>query len=272
MDVAGSDPQDASYTRIPYLGKSNWVRLKPGQEQAAAFLETRRMAALQGASMGFTKMEGVTVSARERKAWVAISAIQTPMRNKSGGIAVEGPQAGAVYQLDLQGRQRDTSGQLIASDWVPVNMAAVPELLGADLATPDALGNLADPQRVASPDNLKYSEAMRTLFIGEDSGMHVNNFVWAFNIDSRQLSRVLSCPVGAEATGLHAVDELNGYTYIVSHFQHVGDWELKRDAQGVISGGLHARVMTTLDPLVRANYRDRNAASVGYLSFVPQPV
>lgn len=269
MDVARSDPQDASYTRIPYLGKSNWVRLKPGQEQAAAFLETRRMAALQGASMGFTKMEGVTVSARERKAWVAISAIQTSMRNKSGGIAVEGPQAGAVYQLDLQGRQRDTSGQLIASDWVPVNMAAVPELLGADLAAPDALGNLADPQRVASPDNIKYSEAMRTLFIGEDSGMHVNNFVWAFNIDTRQLSRVLSCPVGAEATGLHAVDEMNGFTYIVSHFQHAGDWELKRDAEGNISGGLHARVMPVLDPLVRANYRERHAASVGYLTFVP---
>lgn len=270
MEVATSDPKDSSYTRIPYLGKTNWVRLKPGQEQAAAFLETRRYAALKGASMGFTKMEGVTVSERERKAWLAMSYIQGPMRDNSGGVAVQGPNAGAVYQLDLQKGQKDESGQAIASDWVPVQMAAVPELIGADLAKPDALGNLADPERIANPDNLKYSEAMRTLFIGEDSGMHVNNFVWAFNLDTRKLARVLSCPAGAEATGLHAVDELNGYTYIVSHFQHAGDWELKRDDSGHVVGGLHSGVFNVLDPMVKANYRDSRGASVGYLAFVPK--
>jgi hypothetical protein len=93
--------------------------------------------------------------------------------------------------------------------------------------------------------------------------------VWAFNIDTRKLSRVLSCPAGAEATGLHAVDELNGYTYIVSHFQHAGDWELKRDDGGRIVGGLHSGVFDVLDPLVKARYRDRRGASVGYLGLVP---
>lgn len=34
----------------------------------------------------------------------------------------------------------------------------------------DALGKKADPERVANPDNLKFSEKLRMLFIGKDSG------------------------------------------------------------------------------------------------------
>ncbi|MEP6877066.1 MAG: alkaline phosphatase, partial [Burkholderiales bacterium] len=110
--------------------------------------------------------------------------------------------------------------------------------------------------KVANPDNLKFSEKLRTLFIGEDSGFHVNNFLWAYNVDTKALSRIMSIPAGGESTGLHAVDEINGWTYIMSNFQHAGDW----------SSTLHAKVQATLDPLVRANYKDRFAASVGYLT------
>ena len=77
--------------------------------------------------------------------------------------------------------------------------------------------------KVASPDNLSYSEAMRTLFIGEDSGKHTNNFVWAYNVDTKELERILSVPAGAEATGLFAADDRNGFSYIFSNFQHPGD-------------------------------------------------
>ena len=96
---------------------------------------------------------------------------------------------------------------------------------------------------------------MRTLFIGEDSSSHVNNFLWAYNVDTKKLSRVMSIPAGGESTGLHAVDEINGWTYIMSNFQHAGDW-----------GGIHANVKTTLDPLIRANYKDKFGAAVGYLT------
>ncbi|PMY02297.1 hypothetical protein, partial [Pseudomonas sp. GW460-13] len=57
MDVKTADPADVSYTRILYNGKPNWVKLMPGMEKAAAFLETHRYAALVGGSLGFTKME-----------------------------------------------------------------------------------------------------------------------------------------------------------------------------------------------------------------------
>jgi secreted PhoX family phosphatase len=162
--------------------------------------------------------------------------------------------------MNLRGGQADRSGAPIPSEWVPVDMAAPPALVGEDLRTPDALGNLAHADRIANPDNIKFSEKLRTLFIGEDSGMHVNNFLWAYNVDTGSLSRILSCPAGAESTGLHAADEVNGWTYIMSNFQHPGDWE----------SPLHDKVKAVLDPMVRANYKDRFGAAVGYITGLPK--
>jgi secreted PhoX family phosphatase len=261
MDVRSTDPQDASFTRIPYAGKTNWVRLKPGMEKAAAFLETHRYAALAGGSMGFTKWEGTTLNAKDKKAYIAMSRIEAAMTNGSGDVKVQGPYSGAVYEQNLRGGQRDSTGQAIASDWVPVDMAAVPELISEDfgggkLKQQDALGNFANPNKVSCPDNLKFSEKLRTLFIGEDSNTHVNNFLWAYNVDTKELTRILSTPAGAESTGLHAVDELNGFTYIMSNFQHPGDWDKR----------LHNKVRAAVEPFVEKLYAQRFGAGVGYLS------
>ncbi|MGC9185449.1 MAG: alkaline phosphatase, partial [Thiomonas sp.] len=260
-DVKTTDPQDPSYTKIRFSGKDNWVRLKPGMEKAAAFLETHRYAALVGGTLAFTKWEGTTVNAKDKVAYVAMSYIQSSMVDGTvPGFKVEGPKAGATYALNLKGAQTDNSGAAINSDWVPVDMAAPAALIGEDLKTADALGNLANADKVANPDNLKFSEKLRTLFIGEDSGMHVNNFLWAYNVDTKQLTRLMSVPAGAESTGLQGVDDVNGWTYIMSNFQHPADWETP----------LHDKVKPTLDALVRANYKDRFGASVGYLTGLPQ--
>jgi len=260
MDVRTTDPQDASFMRIPYAGKTNWIRVKPGMEKAAAFLETHRYAALAGGSLGFTKWEGTTLNARDKKAYIAMSRIETSMLDGSGDVKVQGPYSGAVYEQNLRGAQKDSVGSAIASEWVPVDMAAVPELISEDLGggkrkQQDALGNYANPDKIATPDNLKFSEKLRTLFIGEDSNTHVNNFLWAFNVDTKELTRILSCPVGAESTGLHAVDELNGFTYIMSNFQHAGEWD----------DSLHNKVRPVVEPLLDKLYDKRAGAMVGYL-------
>ncbi|MEP7295481.1 MAG: alkaline phosphatase PhoX [Burkholderiales bacterium] len=260
MSVSKTDPLDASYTKIFVDGAANWVKLMPGMEKAAAFLETHRYANLVGASMGFTKLEGTTVNIKDKVAYSALQNIQGSMVRgaaswrDSTGITVEKTiNAGGVFAHNLAGAQKDLAGAAINSEWVPVLTKAF--LIGEDIAA-DALGNLANPDKVANPDNLKFSEKLRTLFIGEDSGFHVNNFLWAYNVDTKVLSRLMSIPAGGESTGLHAVDEINGWTYIMSNFQHPGDW----------SNTLHAKVQATLDPLVRANYNDRFSASVGYLT------
>jgi secreted PhoX family phosphatase len=259
MDVRSADPGDTAFRKVVSNGKTEWIRLNAGMEKAAAFLETHRYGAYVGASMGFTKMEGTTVNVRDKVAYSALQNVQGSMvagnaANVVGnGISVaKALVAGAVMALNLKGGQKDDKGGSIDSDWMPVDTRAL--LVGEDIAA-DALGNTANPDRIANPDNLKFSEAMRTLFIGEDSSQHVNNFLWAYNIDTKQLSRVMSIPAGGESTGLHAVDEINGWTYIMSNFQHAGDW-----------GSIHAKVKDTLDPMIRANYKDKAGAAVGYLT------
>jgi hypothetical protein len=259
MDVKTTDPADATYTKVTANGRVEWIKLKAGMEKAAAFLETHRYAALVGASMGFTKMEGTTVNIKDK---IAYSALQNCQASMVAGNALNVPGngvsipkalvAGAVMMLNLKGGQKDTAGNAINSEWMPADTKAL--LVGEDIAA-DALGNTANPDKVANPDNLKFSEKMRTLFIGEDSSQHVNNFLWAYNVDTKQLSRLLSVPAGGESTGLHAVDDVNGWTYIMSNFQHPGDW-----------GGIHANVKGTLDPLIKANYKDKFGAAVGYLT------
>jgi len=261
MDVATTDPLDASFTKIWLGGKVQWVRVKAGMDKAAAFLETHRYAALKGGSMAFTKMEGTTVNAKDKIAYSALQNMQSSMVrgnvawNEAANITIDKAlNAGGVLAHTLSTGQKDTAGSAITSDWVPSLTKAL--LIGEDLATADALGNLANPDKIGAPDNLKFSEKLRTLFIGEDSSYHVNNFVWAYNVDTKVLSRLMSMPSGAEATGLGVVDDLNGWTYITSNFQHPGDWGVP----------LHNVVKATLDPLVRANYKDRFGAQVGYLT------
>jgi len=261
MDVSNTDPADATFTKIWFSGKVQWVRVKPGMDKAAAFLETHRYAALKGGSMAFTKMEGTTVNIKDKVAYSALQNMQSSMvkgnaaYNADYNIGIDKAlNAGGVLAHTLSTGQKDTAGAAITSDWVPSLTKTL--LIGEDLATADALGNLANPDKIGAPDNLKFSEKLRTLFIGEDSSYHVNNFVWAYHVDTKALTRLVSMPSGAEATGLGVVDDLNGWTYITSNFQHAGDWGTP----------LHNVVKATLDPLVRANYKDRFGAQVGYLT------
>jgi hypothetical protein len=156
-----------------------------------------------------------------------MSYIQGSMKAGDGGpaddIRLKDNNAGATYTFELAGRQTDSLGQPIASDFVPVRAYVEPALLGRPIKA-DALGNTADPEFVANADNVFYSEKMRTLFIGEDSGAHQNNFVWAYDVATKKLTRILSLAAGAEATGLQVVENLNGHAYIMSNNQHQGDW------------------------------------------------
>ena len=256
MESLITNPNDASYTEIILAKKKLWVKLKPGMEKAAAFLETHRYAALKGGSMAFTKMEGTTINIKDKVAYSALANIQDSMiKDNASWVAAHNVSftkkitAGGVLAHDLAAAQSTTDGQPINSEWIPYQSKML--LIGEDI-TVDDLGNTANPDKIASPDNLKFSETLRTLFIGEDSGNHPNNFLWAYNVDTKANPvRLLSTPAGAESTGLHAVDSVNGWTYIMSNFQHAGDMQsLSQD----------------LKTATLANYSNGYSASVGYLT------
>ncbi len=259
MDVRMSAPAEPDFTKIFVNGKANWVKLKPGMEKAAAFLETHRYAYLKGGSMGFSKMEGTTVNIKDKIAYSALQNMQDSMvlNNTAKGWNADSRiglnaalKAGGILAHTLAGGQQDTGFEPIASEWVPASSRMM--LVGEDIAA-DALGNTANPNKVANPDNLKFSEKLRTLFIGEDSGQHTNNFLWAYNVDTKQLSRLMSIPAGGESTGLHAVDEIHGWTYIMSNFQHAGD-------------SSYVKSRPELNAAVNANYGNKFKAAVGYLT------
>lgn len=220
-----SDTAQAGFTLIKQYGKTEYLKLKPGKEKEAAFLESRRYAAYVGATSEFNKMEGITLNEKDEKVYVAIAdqsgGMEKNETDPTDHIQLPKIKSGATYQLDLKNGQKDSDGTVIDSPYVASFMSGL--VVGEDLKESDAYGNTANVDKVASPDNLSYSEAMRTLFIGEDSGKHTNNFVWAYHVDTKELDRVLSVPAGAEATGLFAADDRNGFSYIFSNFQHPGD-------------------------------------------------
>lgn len=127
MSVSKTEPLDAGFTKIFVDGAADRVKLKPGMEQTAAFLETHRYANLVGASMGFTKLEGTTVNIKHKVAYSALQNIQGSMVRgnaawrESSGITVDKTiDAGGIFAHHLAGAQKDMAGAAIDSEWVPV--------------------------------------------------------------------------------------------------------------------------------------------------------
>ena len=254
--VSNTDPGDASYTKVTTYNGTEWLKLKPGMEKAAAFLETRRYAALLGATTEFSKMEYIAFNAKDRKFYVVISRVERGMADTSGDIQVARNDGGVVYELATGTGQRDTAGNAIASEYVGTTLRGIPELNGGwQGGIKDAEGNQCVQDRICGPDNLRYADSIRTLFIGEDTGRRNNNYVWAYNVDTKKLSRILSVPMAAEATGLTIVPNANGFAYVMSNFQHPGD------NLSAYTGADKAQVAALID----GKWDGRRKSAIGYI-------
>lgn len=248
----------STYKLINFGSSQQLIKIKAGSELGAAFLESERYASYLGATMEFTKLEGVALNIKDKKAYLAMSAIKSTMTHNStfqpaanNVLQLTAINAGGTYEVVLG------TDATIGSDWVPKSMAVPTKLLGKDQAA-DTYGNTADIDTIANVDNLWFSEASRTLFLGEDSGMHINNYIWAYNVDTNTLSRIFSAPAGAECTGLQAVDNLNGFSYVMSNFQHPGDWES-------IHNTLLNAAGSTLNAEINANWGNKDKSALGYI-------
>ncbi|MFN4149256.1 MAG: hypothetical protein ACK4E4_06885, partial [Rhodocyclaceae bacterium] len=198
---------------------------------------------------------------RDNVAYLAITDIANGMETGKGTgtagdhIRLAKLRAGATYAMAMGKKQKDTDGNPIKSDYVGVRLWVPEGLLGEDIPK-DAAGNTAHEDKIANPDNLYFDEKMRTLFIGEDSStLHINNYLWAYNVDTKKLSRILSLPAGAESTGLK-VYRLHGHTYIMGNAQHIGDF----------SKNIDPTLKSQIEPLV-----NKFEAPIGYLKGVPKP-
>lgn len=187
-------------------------------EKAASRLETRRYAALKGATTELNKEEGITFNPEGRKLYIAMSDVTGGMKANSSGakstteaftsddIRLVENRCGVVYELEV-----DASYQATSMRGLVTGKAAV---------TGDK-ANTCDLAGIANPDNLTYLPGYNTLLIGEDTGTgHQNDLIWAYNLTSKSLTRIFSTPYGAETTSPYFYPNINGWGYVMGVVQH----------------------------------------------------
>ncbi|HHH19360.1 MAG TPA: DUF839 domain-containing protein [Campylobacterales bacterium] len=200
-------------------GSGYFECLNVKNEKAAAFLETNRYAAYKGATTEFRKEEGITYDEANKKLYVAMSAIERGMEDnaKSGeantkydiggnnDVNLDYNYCGAVYALDVD------------ADMKATNMTAV---VVGEMIEKDADGNSCHLDKISNPDNITFLPNSNILAIGEDTSKHKNNIVWAYDIETKELTRMLATPVGAETTSPFWYTDVNGFGYMTVVTQH----------------------------------------------------
>jgi len=217
---------EAGFSSINTSNGHECLRVKKGMEKLASRLETRRYAAIKGATTEFMKEEGITFDPHNNMLYVAMTRITGGMlENDSvfdkGGydhIRLEENLCGAVYMLNLQADRHDSRGVSIESEYVAVTMRA----RIAGVPTGDKT-NYCAIDAIANPDNISYIPAYDILLMSEDSKFHENNMLWAYDIRKNTLSRLQTLPKGAESTSAYFYNEIGGYGYILSVVQHPFD-------------------------------------------------
>lgn len=252
-DIRDNGTCAASYTAINTSAGAECLKVKPGMEKAASRLETRRFAAMMGATTELRKEEGITYSEENGQIYVAISSVERGMESfKKNGkdntkydlggnndIALDSyNKCGAVYSMDVNGNTKvnDTNGDMIPSEYMAMNMngliAGRPTTAnGGTEPAYDKNGpyaaNKCHLDGIANPDNITYMEGYNTLIIGEDTGSgHQNDVIWAYDIATSELTRIQTTPYGSETTSpywypfIDADGDGIGYGYLTSVIQH----------------------------------------------------
>jgi len=211
-------------------GKHQCLTVKEGMEVVASRLETRRYAALMGATTELRKEEGITFDADNGKLYIAMSEVAYGMEDNQkkgaendsydkGGnndIKVAYNSCGCVFQLDVG------ADSAIGSDYVAQNMEGL--VCGIMTEYPEGspyAGNTCDVDGIANPDNLTFINGKDILIIGEDTGSgHQNDAVWAYDLPTGELTRIQTTPYGSETTSPYWYPNINNWAYLMGVIQH----------------------------------------------------
>ncbi|MEA3522124.1 MAG: DUF839 domain-containing protein [Campylobacterota bacterium] len=222
------------FTSINASAGHECLKVKDGMEKVASRLETRRYAAMKGATTEFRKMEGFTYDEANKKAYLAMSNVargmadgysaskNTTKYDDGGNNDLRVPEniCGAVYSLS------------IGADMMATDMMGTVE--GMELAEADAYGNTCHADMISQPDNVAMLPGTSILMIGEDTSKHTNNVIWAYDTMTGALTRTLTTPVGAETTSPFWYADINGWGYMTAVTQHPKVDGAKESSVGVI--------------------------------------
>lgn len=206
---------EAGYSSINTSWGHECLKIKDGvDESVVAALETRRYAAMKGATTEFRKEEGISYDPVRQKLYVAMSEVSKGMLDDaassydiggSNDIRLSENKCGAIYELS------------IGDDMSATDMRSV---LTGEPITEDANGNKCHLDKISNPDNVTMIPGTDILTIGEDTGSHENNIIWAFNTQTKQLDRIFATSRGAETTSPFWYTNVNGWGYMTAVTQH----------------------------------------------------
>ncbi|DAB35934.1 MAG TPA: alkaline phosphatase [Sulfurospirillum cavolei] len=211
------------------------LKLKEGMEIAASRLEARRYAAYLGATTEFNKKEGITFNPKTNQLYIAISRVLYGMEDykksgeasdkydQGGGNHIKLPRndCGGVYRLDIASGQKDANGAPLASAMVATTF--VGEVMGEMKTYPkgsDYEGNKCSVDAIAEPDNLTFIKNSNLLIIGEDTGLRQIDYMWAYNVETKKLTRIFTTPYGSETTSPFWYPNIGGNAYLTAVVQH----------------------------------------------------
>jgi secreted PhoX family phosphatase len=207
------------FTAANWAYKNECLQIKKGMTIIASRLESGRYASMMSVTSEFTKMEGITYNAKKNEMYMSLSRTEKGMedykyKNKpkrkydKGGnndIRLESRNhCGVVYKLSLEG----------------YNVTSMTAMIQGTPMAKDVNGNTCKLDNISMPDNLTFIPRTNTLIIGEDTNYHQNDMVWAYQLESKKLTRILTAPYGAEMTSPYYYSDINGFDYLMSVVQH----------------------------------------------------
>ena len=230
-----SDPDAcaAPFRSIHTMFGRECLRVRPGAELAASRLETRRYAALRGATTEFSKSEGTAIDPVGRTLHMAIARVNRGMLAADPTWDAGGPDhiglpprpCGVVLGVDVIEGAVDTDGAAIASEWVVSPVSIVAEGYEASYRPKRLRANACALDRIAGPDNVAFIPEAGVLLIAEDTSAKVNNALWALDVATGDLTRILTVPRGGEVAGLQWYPDVRGRGYITFSVQEpYSDW------------------------------------------------
>jgi secreted PhoX family phosphatase len=228
------DSCPSGFTSINTTAGHECLKVKPGRAITASRLESRRYAAIKGATTEFRKKEGITFDKKRGNVYLAISRIQYGMEDfakkgkanskydKGGNNDIKLPlnSCGGVYRLPV-GEAKDDKGQYIPSMAVVTGMKG--EVMGEMKKYPKGSefdGNKCSIAAIAEPDNLTFIDNSDVLIIGEDTGAHQIDYIWAYNVETKDITRILTSPYGSETTSPFWYPNIAGNAYMTAVIQH----------------------------------------------------
>ena len=210
--VAGAQAQDAQ----PQTQGFPKVAM---DSPAAPFIVTNAYAQQAGATAEWRKMEGVALDAKSKRLYFAMSEIGEGMTDGEGDIQLDENPCGIVYTAKL-------------SDTFEIG-ALEPLVVGGPFNESNE-ANACNLDSISNPDNVAV-DAQGRVWIGEDSGNHLNNALWVFDPKTEALSRFATVPLGAEVTGLHITDA--GTLFMnIQHPDGTNLYPFNRGTVGVVTG------------------------------------